>query len=235
MKAKVPFVFYTSSQLVQITGKKAAHLKEFVEVMKEVEDSTIFYHIHHAYREHQFAPGAYSNDFAHWVGEELGESALAEKLANLSIKDVTSLSVLRSRIIEIVEEFLNNATEIRRAAPQHEFYFCKNIGFISKTKYQAWDLGEFCEMLKKVGLRSLFFHFFEARLRLNRRTNDFSDWIKADFNDAVLANKIEALDPYVYTLDELRDKIISLIKASQGFPWKKAVKWLSSKLKITQK
>lgn len=234
MKAKEPFIFHTSSQLVQITGKRAAHLKEFVEVLESVEDSTLFYHIHHAYREHQFAPGAYSNDFAHWCNEELGESALAEKLANLNIKDFTKLTDLKKMIIEIVKGHLATATEIRKASPQHEFYFCKNIGIISPTKYEAWDLNEFCEMLKKVGLRSLFFHFFEARLKLGRRNNDFSNWIKNNFGEEEIANKIEGLDPYVYTLDELRDKIIALIKESSAFPWKKVVKWLSSKLKITQ-
>lgn len=226
MKAKVPFEFYTSSQLVEITGKKAAHLKEFVEILKEIEGSSLFYHVHHAFREHQFAPGYYVNDFAYWVREELGEVVLAEKLANIKIKDYTNIESLRQKIVEIIEDHLKKAIEIRKASPGREFYFCKNIGVIQKTKHVAWDLNEFCEALKRVGLRSLFFHFFEARLRLGRNTNDFSNWIKFNFGEEELARKIEALDPYLYTMDELRDRIIALICGQKVSLWERIMKWL---------
>lgn len=225
-QAKVPFEFYTSSQLIEITGKKAAHLKEFIEILKEIDESSIFYHVHHAFREHQFAPGLYTNDFAHWVEEELGESALAEKLADINIKDYTDLKVLRDKIVEIIERHLNKAVEIRKAALGREFYFCRNIGVIQKTRYAAWDLPEFCEMLKKVGLRSLFFHFFEARLRLNRKINDFSNWIKFNFGEEEMARKIEALDPYLFTMDELRNRIISIVCREKVPIWDRVLKWL---------
>ena len=226
MKAKVPFEFYTSSQLVEITGKKASHLKEFVKILKEIDESSIFYHIHHAFREHHFAPGLYANDFAYWIKEELGEAALAEKLANINIKDFVDLNDLRQEIVKIIEEHLGKAIEIRRALPGHEFYFCRNIGVIQKTKYAAWTLEEFCETLKKVGLRSLFFHFFEARLRLHHKTNDFSNWIVFNFGNQELARKIEALDPYLYSADELRDRIIALICRKEENFWQKVWRWL---------
>jgi hypothetical protein len=116
--------------------------------------------------------------------------------------------------------------EIRRAPAGQEFYFCRNVGVIQKTKYVAWDLEEFCEKLKLVGLRSLFFHFFEARLRLQRKTNDFSNWIKFNFGDEKLAEKIEKLDPYLYTMDELRDQIIALICERKLSFWQRIRKWL---------
>ena len=56
---------------------------------------------------------------------------------------------------------------------------------------------------------SLYFHFFEARLRLGRRTNDFSRWL-ADQGRPDLAAAIDALNPYVRTLDELRQDIVQL-------------------------
>ena len=175
---------------MEITGKKAAHLKELIDVLREVDTSSIFYHVHHAFREYRFAPGAYTNDFAHWVKDELGESRLAEKLANIDIKEFTDLEQIRQRIIEILFEHLNQATEIRRAREGKEFYFCRNIGVILRTKYEAWDFGEFRKMLRKVGLRSLFFHFFEAPLRLGRKNNDFSQWILSSFGMEKLANEI---------------------------------------------
>jgi len=171
----------------------------------------------------------YTSDFAHWVGEELGESGLAEKLAGLNIKDYVDLKDLKNRLIEIIEKHLGQNNEVRRARPGKEFYFCRNIGIVQRTKYAAWDLEEFCEALKKVGLRSLFFHFFEARLRLHRKSNDFSLWIGANFGDEQLARQIEALDPYLYTMDELRDKIIMLVSGGKLGFWEKVKLWLRSR------
>ncbi|MBN3032924.1 MAG: hypothetical protein JW873_02400 [Candidatus Saganbacteria bacterium] len=224
MKAKTPFEFYTSSQLVEITGQKAGDLKEFLESVKGLDDSSIFYHVHHAFREHQFAPGAYTNDFAHWVETEVGEHALAERLANINIKDYTELAAVRSRIVEILEAHLSRNTA---AAAKHGFYFCRNIGIIMKTGHLTWDYESFCTALKRVGLRSLFFHFFEARLRLGKKSNDFSSWIKDNFGNEELARQIEALDPYIYTMDQLRDEIIALVRrASRQDRIGGILKWL---------
>src|SRR3989338_10066515 len=135
MSTKVPFEFYTSSQLVEITGRKAANLKEFLNIIKEIDDSSIFYHVHHAFREHQFAPGVYTNDFAHWVGEELNENVLAEKLANINIKDFTEIQSLRARITEITENYLKTNPDNGNLTGKHKFYFCKNVGIVQKTSY----------------------------------------------------------------------------------------------------
>jgi len=229
MRAKTPFAFYTSSQLVEITGRKAANLKEFLEMIKEIEESSIFYHFHHAFREYQFAPGLYINDFAHWVNEELKENALAEKLANINLKDYTEIQTLRSKIIETIESHLKSNPESGDYLAKHKFYFCKNIAVVQKTKYAAWDIEEFCDQLHRVGLRSLFFHFFEARLRLGRKTNDFSDWIKNNFLNEKLARQIEGLDPYLYTMDQLRDQIINLICGKKEDVLTRILKWLKVK------
>ncbi|MDD5383020.1 MAG: DUF5752 family protein [Candidatus Margulisbacteria bacterium] len=229
MRAKEPFKFHTSSQLVEITGRKAANLKEFLEIIKEINDSSIFYHVHHAFREHQFAPGHYTNDFAHWIGEELSENALAERLANINIKDYLEIQSLRQKIAEIIENHLKANPGNSNLTAKHKFYFCKNIGVVQKTKYIAWELEEFCDMLNRVGLRSLFFHFFEARLRLGRKTNDFSDWIIHNFHNAALARQIEALDPYLYTMDQLRDQIISLICGKKEDFFGRLLKWLKAR------
>ena len=228
-KTKGPFYFYTASQLVEITGKRAGNLKEFVEILKTIDDSSVFYHVHHAFREHQYAPGIYSNDFAHWVEEEVGENALAERLSNINIKDYIDIKSLKAMIVEIIEQYIANSADSGGIKAKHKFYFCKYIGIVQKTKYEAGNLEEFCESLKKVGLRSLFFHFFEARLRLYRKTNDFSDWIKSNYGDDELARKIEALDPYQYTMDDLRDKIIALISEKKDGLLIKVIKWLKLK------
>lgn len=228
-KGSGPFCFYTASQLVEITGRRAANLKEFAAILKEIDASSVFYHVHHAFREYQYAPGIYANDFAHWIDEEIGEDALVEKLSSINIKNFIDIKSLREKIVEIIKNYLTGNPDAGEIKGRHKFYFCKGIGITQKTKYEAWTLDEFCEDLKKVGLRSLFFHFFEARLRLNKKTNDFSDWIKSNFHDEALAQRIEALDPYQYTMDELRDKIIALISDKDKNIFNRIVRWLKLK------
>ncbi|MFH1542503.1 MAG: DUF5752 family protein [bacterium] len=209
-RSEVPFKFFTSSSLIEITGNKAYHLKDFVKQLKQIDDSSLFYHIHHSFREYSFAPGQYSNDFARWVGDDLEESRLAEKLAAIDVQEFTSLAQLRQRLVAIVEEHLENAIEIRKAPPGREFYFLRGTSIVMVTPYEAWTLDEFAKALDKVGMRSLYFHFFDSRLRLNRPTNDFSVWIERELGEKAIADKINKLDPYFVTMDQLKEKIITL-------------------------
>ncbi|MBU0501615.1 MAG: DUF5752 family protein [bacterium] len=223
-RAKEAFCFISSSNLVEITGKKAHHLKDFIKVLKEINASSIFYHVHHTFREYSFAAGQYSNDFARWVAEDLEEATLAERLTGINIHDFSSIDELRQQIIKIIETHLMNAIEIRRAPPGREFYFLRNTTIVSPTPYKVWTLQEFTEAIKKVGMRSLYYHFFDARLRLGHKRNDFSNWIANALGEEEVAEKIEKLDPYFMTMDQLRDKIIDICqggksKKAAGFNW----------------
>jgi len=220
-KAREPFCFITSSILVEITGKKAHHLKELVGILKKIDDSSIFFHVHHTFREYSFAAGQYSNDFARWVAEDLEESTLAERLSAINIHDFADIAGLRAQIIKIIEEHLMNAVEIRKAPLGREFYFLRSTSLISPTPFKVWTLNDFAGALKKVGMRSLYYHFFDARLRLGHKTNDFSHWIANALGEPKIAEKIERLDPYFMTMDQLRDKIFQIC-LGQELPQKKS-------------
>ncbi len=210
--AKKPFHFFSTSSLVEITGKKAYHLKDFVKILQEIDESSIFYHTHHSFREYTFAPGQYSNDFARWVNDDLEEARLAERLAAIDVHEFTNLNDLRKKLVEITEEHLMDAVEIRKAPPGREFYFLRGTSIVSPTPYKVKTIEEFIDALNKVGMRSLYFHFFDARLRLGRRTNDFSCWIEDSLGDQEIADKINDLDPYFITMDQLKEKIITICR-----------------------
>lgn len=213
--AKTPFRFYTTSSLVEITGKMARHLKECVRILKDIDSASIFYHIHHSFREYTFAPGQYSNDFARWVAEDLEEARLAERLSAIDVQEFTDLEALRAELIKIIEEHLASAIEIRKAAPGREFYFLRGVDIVTPTAYEVFTLEEFARALNLVGMRSLYFHFFDARLRLGRKTNDFSDWILHNLGEEEIAKKINALDPYFITMDQLKQKIIDICRGEE--------------------
>jgi hypothetical protein len=173
-----------------------------------VSGSAIFHHTHHSFRKYSYVPSVKRNDFARWIAEELQEESLAERLNNIDIYDFTEIRALRNRIIEVIAEYLSTGPVIRNCLPGHEFHFCEAISVVVPTDYLAHNLKEFREYLSRIGIRSLYYHFFQARLRLSRKTNDFSFWIEHALGNRELAQRIEALDLYMYSMEELRQKII---------------------------
>jgi hypothetical protein len=77
--------------------------------------------------------------------------------------------------------------------------------------YVANNLMEFAEILKKVSIRALYFHIFEARMRLGSPENDFSQWLRG-IGEEQLAAEISKLDPYNMTLESLRRKLIRMVR-----------------------
>ena len=214
--AKSEFRFYTSLDLVELTGQRASNINELLEILRNIDGSSIFYHTHRYFREHHFIRNEYSSDFAQWAFDSLQEMALGEKLAGIDILEYSNIKSIREAIIKVIEEFIKSDIKIRDVPSGREFHFCKLISVIMPTNYVANNLDEFREAFKKISINSLYFHLFEARLRLEQKTNDFSRWIEESLGNQELAREMEKLDPYAHTLDELRDEIIGIIQKNQS-------------------
>lgn len=205
-----PFIFCTERRLVELTGIRARNLGELVNSLKRISGSSIFYHTHHLYLQHHFEKPVFNNHFALWVSSALQEEQLAEKLAAIDLLSFTSIRQLRQAIISTIETFLSNYEGRRRECPPgNEFHFCKSKSFVMPTGIIAQSVPEFFAKLPLITNVSLFFHFFEARLRLERATNDFSRWLK-DRGEHELASAMDGLNPYTMTLSELKEEIIKL-------------------------
>jgi hypothetical protein len=206
-----PFHFYTERRLVQLTGIRASNLAELLTHLKEAPGSSIFYHTHHRFLSHHYQKPFVYNDFAVWASAAVQTEELAEKLGILDLRRFTSIRQLRETIVAIVEEHLRQADgHLRPCLPGHEFQFCKSKSFIMPTGIVAKDPADMATKLPAITNVSLYFHFVEARLRMERATNDFSQWFKA-WGAPALAHKIDSIDPYALTLDELKTAIVSLI------------------------
>jgi hypothetical protein len=204
-----PFVFFTELRLAVMTGVTAGTLQELRQGLATVPGSSIFYHTHQAYLAQHFQKPMYYNDFARWVTDALREHALAERIAALDLLSFTSVRQLRDAILHLVDARLaSNAPA--GAAPEHgQFYFCRSRSFILPSGQTAPDVPGLFAAIEHTSNASLYYHFFEARLRLERRSNNFSDWLLRK-GRADLAGKIDALDPYTRTLDELKADIVAV-------------------------
>ena len=144
------------------------------------------------------------------MSQALREEALAEKLAAIDLLTFTTIRELREAVIGTVDEYLGALDRPGyECRPEEAFHFCRSRSFVLPTGIVADDVDDFFLKVASLSHAALYFHFFEARLRLGRRTNDFSRWL-ADRGRPDLAAAIDALNPYVRTLDELRQDIVQL-------------------------
>lgn len=217
-QAKNPFQFYTRLHLSELTGLKASTLPQLLELIKTVPGSCIYHHTHRFLQQHQYLSPEPPNDFAYWVSEILNEKKLGEQLASIDIVQYPSIRELRNKIIEVIEKYLekNPSAKMRFAQEGEEFYFMKSMSFVLSTPYVAHNLKEFVEILRKITIDSIYYHIFEARLRIEKKTNDYSFWFENAIGDKVLAEKISTLDPYTYTLEDLRKMIIKIVEKRIG-------------------
>jgi hypothetical protein len=206
-----PFVFYTERRLVVLTGRRASDLSELLDHLREVSGSSIFYHTHYLYLTHHFERPRFYNEFAEWVSEALQEEHLAEQLAAIDLLAITSIRDLRDALIAPIEKHIRGKGAQRDCPEGDEFHFCEAKSFIMPTGLVAHDVPEFFQKVACVTNSCLHFHFFEARLRLGRPTNDFSRWLQAA-GEPRLARAVEKLHPYTMTLDELKDMIVRIGK-----------------------
>jgi len=208
-----PFHFYSRLNLRELTGLKARNLAELAKGLRDVPGSVIYYHTHNFLEEHQYLTPEPANDFALWISDALGNEELGERVASIDTFDFSTICDLRTRIVGVIEEYLSKKNGNKRTAPEgREFYFIKSISVIIPTAYVAHDLREFVEVLRKISTNSLYYHMFEARLRLQKGVNDFSTWITDCVGDRDLGEKLAYLDPYNYTMENLRSTIIQLIE-----------------------
>jgi hypothetical protein len=211
-----PFYFYTSSSLVELTGEKADTLEELVGLLKRCSGSAIFYHVFQSYRERHFAIEKYHSDFAQWISASLDEEPLAERLGALDVRDFMSIRELREAILQIIESHLQEHSQCRDRKGKTPFFFCQSVSIIMPTKYIAWDLKDFCQIFGSIGIRSIHYHLVEARLRLGIHTNDFSHWIRTSLNRERLAKRVEDIDIYLHTLEEIRRIILQHVQEEIG-------------------
>ncbi|GEM_PF-93439 len=220
--AAEPFHFYSRTHLKELTGLRARDLSELAQVLRQVPESVVYYHTHHFLEEHHYLTPEPPNDFAMWVTDVLGDDVLGERLAAVDTFQFSTLTALRDRLVGIIEEHLagvgdhGQAEEARASHRQvpdgREFHFIKSMSFVMPTPYVAHDLRELVQVLRKLSLGSLYFHVFESRMRLGRSRNDFSIWMAESLGEEQLAEEIAHLDPYQYTLEELRSQLIRLVE-----------------------
>jgi len=206
-----PFQFCTQYHLVTLLGIKAKNPSELLEGIRKVPPSSIYYHTHRFLQQHHYLSPEPPNDFAYWLTNVLNIRELGELFASVDTTDFGNMEALRSRFIELLECWLAENKYAVDCPPGQEFYFTACKTFVLPLPYTARDLEEFAEVLGKISINSLYFHIFEARMRLEKEENDFAAWFRMQGKHK-LAEDLSRLDPYRMTLESLRKRIINMVR-----------------------
>ena len=215
-KPQKPFYFNTSEHLLRIGRQKANNLCDLLTALQTCPDDSIFQHTFRTLQEHHFIRQGFSNDFAHWSLFACNEPALAEQLASVDVREFTAIEGLRRRMVEILDEFLHSHN-MSGTRPAHEpFYFCASDIVVLPTAFCADSLPAFLDGLNQVTVHSIHHHFIEARLRLHRMSNDFSNWLEVELGLGDAADAMESIDIYANTMEGVRRQIARIVSQAMS-------------------
>jgi hypothetical protein len=204
------FAFKQCVSIQKSTGKRASDLRELRDGVASVSAESIFHHTYQYFlKEHIHE---YTNDFAHWAGEGLEERALAEHLSNIDPYDFRTIDDLRSEILRVIDDYLERFPEPRKAMEGDEFYFNETITFTFPTGIRARNLAEFLMGIRYVDTGSIYYHYYEARIRLRGGVDDFSSWIDAGLKKPELAERIRSIDPFMHDVEGIREHIVEAVE-----------------------
>lgn len=203
-----PFEFRQCVSILKSTGKKAKNLRELRDAIAVVSDESIF---HHTYQ--YFLKGhilEYTNDFAHWAGESLEERALSEHLSNIDPYVFKNIDELRQELLNAIDSYLENFPEPRESMTGDEFYFNETITLIFPVGIRVKNLAEFLIAIKYIDAAAIYYHFYEARIRLG--VDDFSKWLEDSLNKKDLSEKIRSIDLFMHSIEGIREHIIEAVE-----------------------
>jgi hypothetical protein len=204
------FEFKQCATLNKAAGRKAENLRELRDVIESISRNSIFHHTHQYLLKGHILE--YTNDFSQWVGESLGERALAEHLSNIDPYDYGDIEELRVELVKQLDQYLEQFPEPRDAMPGDEFFFRETVTLVFPAGVWVRNLAEFLMAIKYVDASSIYYHFYDARQRHSDAEDDFSTWFELALGKRELAKRIRVIDPFMHSLDGIREHITEAVE-----------------------
>ncbi|MBI5631862.1 MAG: hypothetical protein HZA15_00040 [Nitrospirae bacterium] len=207
-KISEPFEFKECIGILKATGRKAASLRELRDILAVVRAGSIYHHTYQYFMRGRFLE--YTNDFAQWAGEGLGERALSEELSNIDPYEFRDIEEVRKKLLDVIDGYLGHSPAPREAMAGAEFYFNETVTIIYPAGIRAENLAEFLIAIRFIDINAIYYHFYDARVRLG--TNDFSSWFDRMINKPELAAAVSAIDPFMHDLEWIRRYIAGAVE-----------------------
>jgi hypothetical protein len=128
------------------------------------------------------------------------------------------LEEARDAIADLVEEHLDTLVTVPFARPGSEFHFASNHYLALPGEREVWTPQELREGIPLIPLNSLFYHFHESRLRGEEDSDDFSRWLRSQFGESRVVERLRGIDFYFYSLEDLRRRFLAILDDGEGAP-----------------
>lgn len=157
-------------------------------------------------------PGSFYNDFSHWAHYQLHDDVLAERIALIDPFEYVDLEKLRSDIVDVIENRLDEQDGSTLCSYADSFYFIRSKIVVFNTPYKMEHPRDLVKTIPLISRSSIFYHFIDARRREIISLDDFSSWLYGYQEEfAPLIERLKQIDPYFIPLANLQQKLSSTI------------------------
>lgn len=190
------------------TGLRASNLSEFRLALSSAPTNCIYHHFWGALLQSRFDDPEFKNDFAVWVYRDIHDEVLAESLAVIDPVDYGDLEALRSEIIELVEQRIEQKEWLAWIPATRPFFFLQSQIVVFDTGKRAETVEELAAMLPELSPGSVFYHVIDARRRYPIGQDDFTSWLSGLGEEyKPLHDALAEIDPYFGSLTDLRAQL----------------------------
>ena len=177
-----------------------------------VDSESIFHHTHQYFLKGHMLE--YTNDFAQWAGECLEERALAERLSCIDPYTYKTVNDLRKVLIREIDDFLSSSPAPHDVTVDNIFHFNETVSLVFPIGVKAKNLAEFLVAIDHVDAGSIYYHFYDSRVRLGEGiVDDFSRWIEHTLGIKNVADEIRSIDPFMHSIEGIRVHIKEFVEA----------------------
>jgi len=189
------------------TGYRARDMRELRYQLLTIPADCLYYHFWGTRLRPRFGSPEYINDFAEWASNGLHDTPLAERVGVLDPTNYDSLGELRSDLIDVIDERLDEVTVAPWARADRRFEFVRGELVLFNTNHRLHRPADLAEVLPHLTTGSVYYHVIDARGRTEEGHDDFSVWLEGYGEEyAELILRIREVNPYFLALDRLRDE-----------------------------
>ena len=127
------------------------------------------------------------------------------------------MASLRDELIEVIEESLDQTEFPKWAERDDQFEFIRSQIVVFDTQMRIETPPDAVDVLSRMSLGSVFYHFIDARRRRENGLDDFQNWLSV-FGETLegLRFRINQIDPYFTPLSRIRDELTGILKDHFG-------------------
>jgi hypothetical protein len=187
---------------------QALNLRELHDRITVCPADSIYHHFCETPLRPSFDDPDYRNDFAVWSHYALNDEILAERLGVLDPYDFRDMEDLRQTVLDIIDERLSELSHFPWAKSGMAFSFLQAHTVVFDTDRYFETPDELPLVLSQMTTSSLYYHFLEARRRVEGKLDDFTAWLTEwDGRGDAIIKAFSEVDFYFLTLKDLQSKL----------------------------